>query len=70
MLVTLEQQEALIRNYAKSVDSPSQIQGFMDGVEKTMELLEKISARKMTMQELRETISLELKKLMSEDKNS
>ena len=46
MLITKEQQEALINNYAKENHSQDECLGFIDGVEKAMELVEKFSIDK------------------------
>jgi hypothetical protein len=39
MLITKEQQEALINNYVKEKHSQDEVMGFIDGVHKTMELI-------------------------------
>lgn len=42
MLITKESQEALVQNYVRRGYSLDQNIGFIDGVEKTMELIERI----------------------------
>jgi hypothetical protein len=42
MLITKESQEALVHNYLKRGYSTDQNIGFIDGVEKAMELIERI----------------------------
>lgn len=42
MLITKELQEALVHNYLKKGYSTDQNIGFIDGVEKAMELIERI----------------------------
>jgi hypothetical protein len=42
MLITKEQQEALVHNYIKRGYSTDQNIGFIDGFEKAMELIERI----------------------------
>ena len=42
MLITKEQQEAIVHNYIKSGRNLDECVGFIDGVEKTMELIERI----------------------------
>lgn len=42
MLITEESQKALIQNYLRKGYSTDQNIGFVDGVEKTMELIERI----------------------------
>lgn len=46
MLITKEQQEALITNYIKEKHSQDECSGFIDGVHKTMELIGKLSNNK------------------------
>jgi len=45
MIVTREQQQALIDNYAKKGHSTEEVLGFIDGVVKTMDLLVSIDKR-------------------------
>jgi hypothetical protein len=46
MLITKEQLEALVSNYAKNEHrTTDEVFGFVDGVEAVMELIEKISKR-------------------------
>lgn len=42
MLITKEQQEVLISNYVKEKHSRDECLGFIDGVHKTMELINKL----------------------------
>ncbi len=42
MLITKEQQEALISNYIKEKHSTDECCGFIDGVQKIMELINKL----------------------------
>lgn len=42
MLITKEQQEALLDNYIKANHSGAEIMGFIDGLEALMDLIEKI----------------------------
>lgn len=44
MLITKEQQEALIENYIKQGHSTDQCDGFISGVEKTMALIGRLAA--------------------------
>lgn len=46
MIITKEQQEALISNYTKKGHSQDECLGFIDGVAKTMELISNIQLRK------------------------
>ena len=43
MIVTKEQQEALIENYIKDKHNLDECTGFISGVYKTMELIDKIN---------------------------
>lgn len=42
MLITKEQQEALVENYIKEKHSTDEVCGFIDGIGKLMELLIKL----------------------------
>ena len=42
MLITKEQQEALVDNYIKANHSGAEILGFMDGLEALMDLIERL----------------------------
>ena len=42
MLITKEQQEALVDNYIKAKHSQDEVIGFIDGLEALMDLIEKI----------------------------
>ena len=42
MIITKEQQEALISNYVKQKHNQDECIGFIDGVEKLMELINKL----------------------------
>lgn len=43
MLITKEQQEALINNYVKEKHTTDECIGFIDGIIKTMELIVKLN---------------------------
>ena len=47
MLITKEQQEALIDNYIKERHTQDECIGFIHGVEKTMELIYNINKRQL-----------------------
>lgn len=42
MLITKEQQEAMVDNYIKSNHSGAEIMGFIDGIEALMDLIERL----------------------------
>ena len=46
MIITKEQQESLIQNYIKEKHSTDECIGFIDGVEKTMNLISKLTINK------------------------
>lgn len=46
MLITKEQQEALVQNYIKENHTTDECIGFVDGINKTLELIEKINQSK------------------------
>lgn len=46
MLITKEQQEALINNYIKSGRTMDECVGFIDGIEQVMELIKKLDNEK------------------------
>lgn len=65
MLVTKEQQEALVNNYVKEKHNADECIGFIDGIEKTLELVSAIAQRAATdkqnyEQQLREQIAKEI----------
>ncbi len=68
MLITKEQQQALIDNYISQGHNRDECIGFIDGVERTMELIDKVSKNRMSLAEVREIILQETRRIMSEDK--
>ena len=46
MLITKEQQEALVQNYMNENHTTDECIGFVDGINKTLELIEKINESK------------------------
>ena len=47
MLITKEQQEALVHKYIKSGKSTDECIGFINGIEQTMELIERLYEEKL-----------------------